>query len=274
MLSIWLNGNCPIGLNDIFVAKVDILNQNSAYSLGNHVLHLGEVTSTNDLARQLLDEKIVHHGTFIRSDMQSKGRGQEQNIWESEKGANLLCSLILIPDAVQVDSQVYLNMSVCLALRDMVQEYCPTRKVSIKWPNDVYVDDHKIVGVLIENAFQGSLIKHSIVGMGVNINQQSFTSAKACSLATITQQTYDVAVCSELLLGHLKFRYDQWIHQQKQALWNDYHQYLYKKDVVSLFEIQGTIVSGMVKGIDEAGRLLLQVDGEIRLLNVKEVKWL
>jgi BirA family biotin operon repressor/biotin-[acetyl-CoA-carboxylase] ligase len=110
--------------------------------------------------------------------------------------------------------------------------------------------------------------------MGVNINQQSFTSAKACSLATITQQTYDVAVCSELLLGHLKFRYDQWIHQQKQALWNDYHQDLYKKDVVSLLEIQGTIVSGMVKGIDEAGRLLLQVDGEIRLLNVKEVKWL
>lgn len=238
------------------------------------MLHLGEVTSTNDLARQLLDEQIVHHGTFIRADLQSKGRGQEQNVWESEKGANLLCSLILIPDAVQVNKQVLLNMSMCLAVRDMVQEYCPTHTVSIKWPNDVYLDDHKISGILIENALQGTLIKHSIVGMGININQHIFKQAKACSLGLVTQQTYDVEECSKLLLCHLKFRYDQWIHDQRDALWNDYHQYLYRKDVVSTFEIAGKIIEGMVKGVDEAGRLLLQVGTDIKVMNVKEIKWL
>ncbi|MES2779845.1 MAG: biotin--[acetyl-CoA-carboxylase] ligase [Bacteroidota bacterium] len=250
------------------------MNQNSAYSLGNQVLHLGEVTSTNDLARQLLDEQIVHHGTFIRTDLQSKGRGQEQNVWESEKGANLLCSLILIPDQCKVDRQVHLNMSMCLAVRDMVQEYCPMNTVSIKWPNDIYVDDHKIAGILIENALQGTLIKHAIVGMGININQQLFEHAKACSLATVTQQIYDVKGCSEMLLSHLKFRHDQWMFNQQETLWNDYHQYLYKKDTLSTFEIAGHIVEGIVKGVDEAGRLLLQVGNEVRILNVKEVKWL
>lgn len=274
MLSIWLNGTCPIGLNGIFEAKIDILSQNSAYSLGNHVLHLGEVTSTNDLARQLLDEKIVHHGTFIRADVQSNGRGQEQNVWESERGANLLCSLILIPDEVQVNKQVLLNMGMCLAVRDMVQECCPTHIVSIKWPNDVYVDDQKVSGILIENALQGTLIKHAIVGIGVNINQLVFKYAKACSLSSVTQQTYDIDECCRLLMCHLKFRYDLWVHHQHDTLWNDYHQYLYKKDVVSTFEVAGKIVEGIVKGVDEAGRLLLQVGTDTKVMNVKEIKWL
>lgn len=238
------------------------------------MLHLGEVTSTNDLARQLLEEQIVHHGTFIRADMQSKGRGQEQNVWESEKGANLLCSLVLIPDGATVDRQVLLNMSMCLAVRDMVQESCPTHKVAIKWPNDVYVEDKKIAGILIENVLQGNLLKQIIVGIGLNINQQLFHHTKACSLISVTGNPHDIDAAEKLLLCHLKFRYEQWICGQNKALWDDYHQYLYKKDVVSLFELKGSIVSGVVKGVDEAGRLLLQVANEQKVLNVKEVKWL
>ncbi|MES2560252.1 MAG: biotin--[acetyl-CoA-carboxylase] ligase [Bacteroidota bacterium] len=238
------------------------------------MLHLGEVTSTNDLARQLLEEQIVHHGTFIRADAQSKGRGQELNIWESEKGANLLCSLILIPESAGIDRHVHLNMSMCLAVRDMVQECCPTHTVSIKWPNDVYVDDHKIAGILIENTLQGSLIRHTVVGMGINIKQQVFRYAKACSLLSVTNQLFEVDECEKLLLCHLKFRYDQWVHQQGEALWNDYHECLYKKNVVSTFEIAGKIVEGTVKGVDDAGRLLLMVGAELKVMNVKEIKWL
>lgn len=250
------------------------MSQNSAYSLGNHVLHLGTVTSTNDLARQLLEEQIIHHGTFIRADMQSKGRGQEHNVWESDKGANLLCSLVLIPDGMKVDRQVHLNISMCLAVRDMVQECCPTHSVCIKWPNDVYVDDHKIAGILIENALQGTSLKHAIVGMGININQQIFRYAKACSLLTVTQQFFDIEDCSKLLLGHLKYRYDQWINLQGETLWNDYHQYLYRKNIASTFEIAGTITEGVVRGIDESGRLLLQVGTDVKVMNVKEITWL
>ena len=99
------------------MGKGNILSHNTTSSLGHSIIHLNEVTSTNDLAKQLIAENLAGHGTFIRADYQSKGRGQEVSSWESERGQNLLCSMVLFPK-LQVQHQVYLNLAICLAVHD------------------------------------------------------------------------------------------------------------------------------------------------------------
>jgi BirA family biotin operon repressor/biotin-[acetyl-CoA-carboxylase] ligase len=254
--------------------KVNILYHNSELSFGHHQLELSEVTSTNDFAKQLAEENLAGHGSFIRADFQTKGRGQELNVWEAEKGKNLLCSLIMLPQQLQADEQVYLNITVCLGVYDMVKHYLPEAAVSIKWPNDIYVGDKKAAGILIENSLQGMQIKQCVAGMGININQISFRHTRAVSLGQVSGMEYDVKECAEVLLDRLDQRYHMLMSGHRDKLWHDYHEVLYRKGVPSFFETEEEQLHGTVKGIDTAGRLLLETGTETRAFHVKQIRWL
>lgn len=249
------------------------MSHNSTSSFGHSIIHLTEVTSTNDLAKQLIAENLAGHGTVIRADYQSKGRGQDVSSWESERGKNLLCSIILFPQ-LRVHHQVYLNLAICLGVYDWVKQWvAQEHEVKIKWPNDVYVGDQKVAGMLVENSIQGNELKHSVAGMGINVNQRSFLLTKACSVAGLTGVEVDLLDATNKLIECLGIRYRQLEQGNFESLWQDYHQVLYKKDIPSSFTYKGETIMGTPVGIDESGRLRLDVSGIEKYFQVKELIW-
>src|SRR5688572_19765009 len=133
--------------------------------IGNNILKLDAVDSTNTYATTLLKNQKPPEGLIIQAFHQTAGRGQMGTNWHSPAGESLTFSVILTPTFLKVDQQFYLNMAVSLG----VYEYLTTKGVAgglIKWPNDILVQRKKLAGILIENALQGNKIQHSIIGVG------------------------------------------------------------------------------------------------------------
>ncbi|WP_301748249.1 biotin--[acetyl-CoA-carboxylase] ligase [uncultured Duncaniella sp.] len=116
------------------------------------------------------------HGTAVMARVQTAGRGQRGNSWEAEPGMNITLSLLLRPEGLEPARQFIISQAVSLAIVEMLDNFIGADAVSIKWPNDIYVNDSKIAGILIENVISGSAISRSIVGVGLNVNQTEFLS--------------------------------------------------------------------------------------------------
>ena len=163
--------------------------------IGSKLIFLKNLPSTNTYAASLVKEKEVSEGTIIYTNYQSAGRGQGWNKWESEENKNLLISIILFPSMIKPAEQFLLSMAVSLGICDFLDLYTTT--ISIKWPNDIYVNNDKIAGILIENSIMGDLIEHTIAGIGININQSKFLSdaPNPVSLTNLTGGQFDLSQC-------------------------------------------------------------------------------
>jgi BirA family biotin operon repressor/biotin-[acetyl-CoA-carboxylase] ligase len=137
----------------------------------------------------------------------------------------------------------------------------------------VYLNHRKIAGILIENSLQGAVIKQSIIGIGVNINQETFSAPKAVSLKNITGTNYDLEQVVQDLLLHLENRYQQLLSGFFTDLWFQYHEFMYRKNEVTTFLTVTDKFEGIPKGIDHAGRLQVLVGTEVKSFNVKEIAW-
>lgn len=133
------------------------------------------IDSTSAELRRRMSAEELPHGYCISADFQTAGHGQATNHWESEDGKNLLFSLLLRPSVIPASEQFVITEIVTLAIINALQDYIRQR-ITIKWPNDIYVGDKKLCGILIENALCGPVIDTCIVGIGININQELFTS--------------------------------------------------------------------------------------------------
>jgi biotin-[acetyl-CoA-carboxylase] ligase BirA-like protein len=162
----------------------------------NHI-HFEELVSTNDYAKQ--NFRNLSHFTFISTDFQSKGRGQFDHVWVSEKNENILLSL-LIKDSNQMNANT-LQDKVLDILINFFKNY--DVEVRFKPPNDLYVKDKKICGLLIETSFIGEQCQYVVVGMGININQIEFKNLEATSLKIINQIDYDVKLVRQKLMHQL-----------------------------------------------------------------------
>lgn len=158
---------------------------------------LQETASTNDYLKR--NAHILPSGTVIIAFNQTAGRGQKGNSWEAEPGKNATLSLLIKNPNVGIKEQFAISEAVSLAIVDVLENFATGFK--IKWPNDIYHGDSKIGGILIEHSLNGDGIDHTIAGVGVNINQQMFTSdaPNPISLTHITGDTYDMNEISELL---------------------------------------------------------------------------
>ena len=136
------------------------------------IMHIGETDSTN---RWLRESPATDENVAIWADFQTAGRGCGTNTWESERGKNLLLSLLIHPTNIPANRQFLISEWISVALCELLESYI-YNKVEIKWPNDIYVEGRKICGILIENRLQGDHIKDSIIGIGLNVNQQEFLS--------------------------------------------------------------------------------------------------
>ena len=161
------------------------------------MIRLDEVDSTNSYLRRL-DMQDDQRPTLVTAEFQSAGRGADTNRWESERAKNLLFSLRLMPGNLPVRRMFAVSEVAALAVRDALNAFAPG--FCIKWPNDIYYEDSKVAGILIENDLQGAKIRCSTIGIGINVNQREFHSdaPNPVSLCQITDQELD---CHELLMG-------------------------------------------------------------------------
>ena len=156
-------------------------------------MYIKQTNSTSTLLREQYSDELPHLYT-IRTDYQTAGRGQAGNSWESEEGKNLLFSALLRYEDVLAAEQWRLSMLVAVALWEVLAKYLPQEQLTIKWPNDIYFGDKKLVGILIENSLIGGYVGYSIAGIGVNVNQTKWlsTAPNPISMKEITGQEYDV----------------------------------------------------------------------------------
>ncbi|MDD4637359.1 MAG: biotin--[acetyl-CoA-carboxylase] ligase, partial [Bacteroidales bacterium] len=136
------------------------------------IRHLEETTSTNTYLQEWIVKEEVPEGSVVTARIQTQGRGQAGNKWSAEQGKNLTFSMVLYPEFVPVNEQFIISQVAALAVKETLSLYIPD--VSIKWPNDIYYRDKKITGILIENNLTAKVFSSSIIGIGININQQAF----------------------------------------------------------------------------------------------------
>jgi len=169
-------------------------------SIGNTIVRLQETESTNNYANTQIRENVVLEGTVFLAYEQTAGRGQLSNFWESEAGKNLTFSLVLYPDFLEIRRQFMLSKVVTLGIYTALHKYVDQLK--IKWPNDIYAGNRKLGGILIENSIMYGLLKSSVVGIGLNVNQSVFhsTAPNPVSLQILTNQHYDTdCILTEVL---------------------------------------------------------------------------
>ncbi|MCC5648141.1 biotin--[acetyl-CoA-carboxylase] ligase [Nostoc sp. CHAB 5824] len=232
---------------------------------------LDEATSTNDVLKELARLQ-TEEGLVVYAKSQTAGRGQMGNSWEAEAGQNLTFSLLLAPVFLKAEEQIWLNMAICLALRDMLSRHL--ENVNIKWPNDIYVDDKKIAGLLIENNLQSGYIRCSIIGIGINVNQVDFNNRSATSFMLEKLIPSDLMDLLTQLLEDIEQRYVQLEMKQYKFIQWEYLKHLYRKDLVSFFRTQGRDFKGVIRTVDEYGRLVIETAEGVLHFQLKEVELL
>jgi BirA family transcriptional regulator, biotin operon repressor / biotin---[acetyl-CoA-carboxylase] ligase len=244
-------------------------------TIGSVFLFFKTLPSTNTRAAYLLKNQELADGTIIYTHFQSAGRGQMENRWESEDGKNLLFSTILFPVMIIPDDQFLISMTISLGICDFLQRY--TGFYSIKWPNDIYVGNDKIAGILIENSIMGEQIEHSIVGIGININQKIFLSdaPNPVSLSMVTGIEFDLTDCLNQLSSDLNERYQMIIKGKYGQIKEEYISHLYLINEWHTFRDKSGAFTGRIKSVTDHGRLKIEKkSGNISLYSYKEIEFI
>lgn len=214
--------------------------------------YFAQLTSTNDEATH----SNYREGDIIWAERQTAGRGQRGHTWLSDEGANLTFSAILEPTFLPPQEQFSLLQVVALALIDTLKEYDIEAK--IKWTNDIYVGDKKVVGILMEHKLQGEHIGRTIAGIGININQTEFDPSlpNPTSMRLSTGKQYDRKEVLKRIAHHLMHRYEMLRQGENSTLHSDYLQSLYKRYMEQRFSLpDGTHFQGIITGVEPQGAL-------------------
>ncbi|MFW5759344.1 MAG: biotin--[acetyl-CoA-carboxylase] ligase [Cyclobacteriaceae bacterium] len=237
--------------------------------IGNNIIYLPKCHSTNDIASELLKKENLAEGSLIITDHQLAGRGQRGNQWLTEASQNLTFSVILKPDFLDISHSFYLNIFVSLAIRDYLGTIIGNY-VKIKWPNDIYYQNSKICGILIENFLKGQFISQTILGIGLNVNQNYFSISNATSLYQITNQIYNLEHALVYLLEFLEKRYFQLKALKFDQLKQDYYRHFYWMGEEHTFKADKEFV-GIIKGINKTGHLIIDTGEGIKSYDLKEI---
>ncbi|MBL17624.1 MAG: biotin--[acetyl-CoA-carboxylase] ligase [Crocinitomicaceae bacterium] len=240
--------------------------------IGNQVIKVKSIDSTNNYAAKLLNQTKVPFGTVIMAHYQTKGKGQRNTIWSSNGGDNLLMSVLLDLSFIPSEKIFFLSKSIALAIRAAVVDVIGIES-HLKWPNDVLIDNKKIAGVLIENQWKKSNIVSSVVGVGLNVNQVDFQeSFSATSLKKITNKNYNVDNILKVLCKKLNKYYDQLASLKYDNIDLEYHQHLVNNNKFCEFEENNMVFSAKVKGVNQQGELMLEfTNGDVKSYGLKQI---
>lgn len=219
------------------------------------IYHIAETTSTNDLAR----EERYGHGDVICAEQQTAGRGQRGHTWTSPEGVNLLFSVVLCPTFLPAGEQFLLSQAVALALVDTLGT-CGI-DARIKWTNDIYAGDRKLVGILIEHHLAGGRLARTVAGIGINVNQTAFDPAlpNPVSLAQAGGRKFNRSRLLETFLVRCLRRYAQLERGEKEALQHAYRERMYRLGEQHPYRLpDGTLFQAAIEGVLPSGELILR----------------
>lgn len=239
------------------------------------IIKLTEVDSTNYFALNLAMNPEIEEFTVVWADEQTSGRGQGNNFWESEAGKNLTFSIILKPCFLKIEQQFFLSKSISLAIANFLQPI--TGHISVKWPNDIYWKDKKICGILIENIVERNIIRNSIVGIGLNVNQEKFISnaPNPVSLKNIMKQDYDLEFCLKGMLLQIERFYQLLIEGRFDEINQQYLSCLYRFDEFATFKTGKKIFQAKIIRVEDSGELVLELtSGETQNFFFKEIEFM
>lgn len=241
---------------------------------GRQWLKLQQVDSTNNYALQMIEKGKVVEGLVISTREQTAGKGQRNNSWVSPKGEGLTFSLIYTPLFLAPDEQFYLSIAVSLGCYDYLKMLVP--KTHIKWPNDLIVNNKKAGGILIENILRGNQITHSVIGVGLNLNQPQHNTElpNSTSIYIETGKVTDHNEALHSLLSSIENRYLSLRSGFKKQLKYDYLQALWKIGETTLFTQSNKEISAVITNINENGELVLTfADGKSKAFKTGEIGW-
>jgi len=241
-----------------------------------HIIRLTETESTNSYAISLLSKNRPSNGSVIITGYQTHGRGTDANKWESEKDKNLTFSIILYPEFT-ADRQFLLNKAISIGIFRFLQNEFPKEKIAIKWPNDIYINDYKACGILIQNSIMGNKLDYVVVGIGLNVNQNRFISdaPNPISMNMVSGKEYNLDKTLHNLLASIFEQYERVNSGLTDKIEHEYQNALYRVMEWHDYLIKGLTVHARITGTSEYGQLLLESnDNQKYVCDLKEVKFL
>ncbi|MBC8319111.1 MAG: biotin--[acetyl-CoA-carboxylase] ligase [Bacteroidetes bacterium] len=247
-----------------------------------NIIKIHQLKSTNNHACQLIEDGELHEGDVIFTLNQEKGRGQRDTYWESESGKNISITIVLEPRMIHPSKQFVLTQLVSLAIADLINEYVQVgsgeQQIKIKWPNDIYVNNKKIAGILFQNFVSGNKINYSMCGIGINVNQEKFYSDAANPVSIIhhTGIPIDVEVLLYKLLDNIgvNYRFFQ-VEENFSELKSKYINKLFRFNEWADYSDGKNTFRGKIVDVDDYGRLLVMLEiGEEKKFMFKEIEFL
>jgi BirA family biotin operon repressor/biotin-[acetyl-CoA-carboxylase] ligase len=222
-----------------------------------NMLVLDSVDSTNNYAMALIQqgERDTIKPVFAMEQTQGKGRRGKQ--WKSNKGANIMLSIPIEMQWLPLSQQFQLSAAIALSCHDLFLKY-RVSNVFIKWPNDIFINDSKAGGILIENVIKGTLWQWSVIGIGLNINQEKFEdfNLKATSLKLATGETYDVLKLAEELVSSVLKRVNELKSGKFEKMLEEYNQHLFARNKIIKLKKRNIVFETKITGVSSSGQLI------------------
>jgi BirA family transcriptional regulator, biotin operon repressor / biotin---[acetyl-CoA-carboxylase] ligase len=237
--------------------------------LGLPFIELQSVDSTNNYARQQIHAGLAQHRLAIFAYEQVAGKGQRGKVWATEKGSNIILSLVVKPQPLQLTQQFQLSACAAVAVQEFFMKYAGD-ETKIKWPNDLYWQDRKAGGLLIESVVrsQESGVESqqvavgnwqwAIIGLGININQTSFSGdlPNPVSLKQITGKNFDPLPLAKELCGILDKRFTELIEDGFENIYTYYLTHLYKREATVKLKKGAKVFEATIAGVSPTGKLI------------------
>lgn len=226
--------------------------------IGKRFIELLSVDSTNNYAMRLVQNGEAKHGDAFFAFEQTAGRGQFDKKWLSEKGENIILSIVLNTSELHMHQQPSLGMIAALSVQRLFNNFTD-EEIKIKWPNDIYCRDRKAAGILIENIVRGQQWQFAVAGFGINVNQTLFPAdlKNPVSLKLITEQNFDCVLLAKQLCNIFEHYLYQLYSGNDAEILNSYNAALYKQNEVSKFKQGSRIFSGVIRHVDAYGKIII-----------------
>lgn len=242
-----------------------------------NIIVLEEVSSTNDYLKYLLTKSTpLEPFTAIMAKNQTAGKGQRGNVWVSEPNQNLTVSILLSPHQWTVQQQFWLTVITSLAVVDALQSVFPA-DYHIKWPNDIILHGKKLGGILIENVLAGKYIKHSIIGIGINVFQKNFPDTIHHKVTSLMLENPNLKVdfvdFIVKIQGGLK-RYLQRLESSRNEMLELYNRRLFLRDTEADFLYEGKRMKGVIRRVEEDGLLQILLEGQLKKVDLKGIVYI
>ncbi|WP_053975707.1 biotin--[acetyl-CoA-carboxylase] ligase [Mangrovimonas xylaniphaga] len=238
-----------------------------------HIIKLSAIDSTNSYLRQLSAAQVLEDYTVVMTDRQTEGRGQMGTQWDAQDGKNLTVSVLKDISFLKIQDQFFISMAAALAISDVLK-YFGLKRVKVKWPNDILSENKKIAGILIENVIKQNQIQHTIIGVGLNVNQTEYPDLpQASSMRLISGNVFDLDEVLNKIINKMEHYFTMLENGETKELKRLYEKRLFRINKPSTFkDVEGHLFAGFIKGVTDSGSLEVLLEDEVlKTFDLKEI---